>query len=130
MKKWGGYTPHQWRMNLFHNFLAHTELRDLHFQGPCFTWYRLRNNQVDLKERLDHCLGNAAWCSAFPHSQVFNLPIVGSDHRPILFDSTPKESPHPSSFVLSIFGLQLPLVKRLFLKFGVMLQAWMLCQLG
>lgn len=71
-EKWGGAPPQHWRLNLFRNFLTHTELRDLHFQGPMFTWINLRQNQVYIKERLDKCLGNAQWCvmcTYFPYTK-------------------------------------------------------------
>ncbi|KAL6218194.1 hypothetical protein ACLB2K_011409 [Fragaria x ananassa] len=51
-----------------------------------------------MKERLDRCLGNNELIVALPHAQVFNLPIVGSDHRPLLFDSHPTETHSPKIF--------------------------------
>lgn len=90
-EKWGGAPPLQWRMNLFQNVLSQTELRDLHFQGPMFTWFSMRQHQIYIKERLDRCLGNVHWCASYPNSQTFNLPKIGSDHRPILLDTNPLE---------------------------------------
>ncbi|XP_061993315.1 uncharacterized protein LOC133711169 [Rosa rugosa] len=97
-EKWGGCPPQKWRMALFRNFLNHIGLCDLHFQGPCYTWFRFQYNQLVMKERLDRCLGNAEWCAALPQSQVFNLLIVGFDHRPLLFDSHPNETHTPKIF--------------------------------
>jgi hypothetical protein len=37
-----------------------------------------------LFERLDRGLANAEWCSLFPNTNVFNLPIMFGDHAPIL----------------------------------------------
>ncbi|XP_062014482.1 uncharacterized protein LOC133731021 [Rosa rugosa] len=97
-EKWGGATRLQWRMNLFRNFLTHTELRDLNFQGPIHTWYCMRQSQIFIKERLDRSLGNVHWCAAQPNSQNFNLPKLGSDHRPILLDTNPLETRGPPVF--------------------------------
>lgn len=97
-EKWGGAPPLQWRLNLFRNFLSHSELRDLHFQGPMYTWFSVRQNQLFIKERLDRCLGNVHWCDTQPNSQTFNLPKLGSDHRPILLDTAPIESRGPLLF--------------------------------
>lgn len=38
-------------------------------------------------ERLDKCLVNVEWCGVFPNSNVFNLPIIYSDHAPILLST-------------------------------------------
>lgn len=35
-------------------------------------------------ERLDHFLGNSEWCSSFPATKVYHLPMMQSDHAPIL----------------------------------------------
>jgi hypothetical protein len=35
-------------------------------------------------ERLDQCLANAEWCRVFPTTTVFHLPMMYSDHAPIL----------------------------------------------
>lgn len=91
-EKWGGDIPSLWRINLFRDFLSGRQLRDLHFQGPDFTWFAMRYGRVYIKERLDRALGNLAWCSTQSHTQLFHLPIVGSDHRPILLDTHPRET--------------------------------------
>ena len=52
--------------------------------------YRYRLGKIELKEKLDRCLANNAWDSLFPISKVTNLPIIGSDHRPILVESKPQ----------------------------------------
>lgn len=85
-------------MNLFRNFLANAQLRDLNYQGSPFTWFSLRNKRISIKERLDRCLGNSVWCVQQAKSQVFHLPKLGSDHRPILLDTHPTESKSPPIF--------------------------------
>jgi len=35
-------------------------------------------------ERLDRCLGNTEWCMAFPNTTIYHLPMLRSDHAPIL----------------------------------------------
>lgn len=90
-EKWGGLAPDIWRLNLFQSFISNGQLRDLNFQGPAFTWFALKHGRVYIKERLDRALGNSAWCSAQSRTQVFHLPKIGSDHRPILVDTLPLE---------------------------------------
>lgn len=91
-EKWGGNAPDNWRMNLLHSFISNGQLRDLHFQGPAFTWFALKHGRVNIKERLDRAFGNSAWCSTQSRTQVFHLPKIGSDHRPIIVDTSPTET--------------------------------------
>lgn len=91
-EKWGGDSPAHQRLILFKEFLRGRQLRDLHFNGPEFAWLVSRHNRVYIKERLDRALGNLAWCSNQSQSQLFHIPKLGSDHRPILLDIIPCES--------------------------------------
>lgn len=52
MEKWGGAIPDQWRMNLFHHFVSSAHLRDLHFQGPEFTWFAMQHGRFTSKKGL------------------------------------------------------------------------------
>ncbi|KAA3488941.1 (+)-neomenthol dehydrogenase-like [Gossypium australe] len=58
---------------------------DLGYIGPSFTWQR--GNTV---ERLDRVLANDAWVSDYPHSLVYHLPRIKSDHMPILLKTNPE----------------------------------------
>ncbi|KAH1073282.1 hypothetical protein J1N35_025610 [Gossypium stocksii] len=60
------------------------ETRDLGFIGPTFTWQR-----GNTCEQLDRALANDFWVSNFPHSLVFHIPRIKSDHRPILVCTNP-----------------------------------------
>ncbi|XP_062014434.1 uncharacterized protein LOC133730954 [Rosa rugosa] len=75
-EKWGGDCPSQWRLKLFHEFVSGRQLRDLHYNGPEFTWFAIRHGRVFMKERLDRALGNLAWCSDQSRTQVFHLPKI------------------------------------------------------
>ncbi|KAK9028322.1 hypothetical protein V6N11_068129 [Hibiscus sabdariffa] len=52
------------------------------FSGPLFTWTR-----GDLSQRLDRCLCNKQWYDMFPLSGIVHLPMLGSDHRLVIFMS-------------------------------------------
>jgi hypothetical protein len=56
----------------------------LGFSGPAYTWTNKRFSSKLLFEHLDRCLANAEWCAIFPNTNVFNFPIMLSDHAPIL----------------------------------------------
>ncbi|XP_061999626.1 uncharacterized protein LOC133717017 [Rosa rugosa] len=97
-EKWGGLPQPRWRINLFKDFLNHAHLSDLLFQGPDYTWYCFQHGKVVIKERLDRAFGNNAWIANQPTSQVFHLPLLGSDHRPIMLDTKPTERLTPPIF--------------------------------
>lgn len=57
---------------------------DLCFNGPSYTWTNKRLSTNPTFQRLDRRLANAEWCTAFPAMAIFNLPMIYSDHAPIL----------------------------------------------
>lgn len=57
---------------------------DLGYNGPAYTWPNKRFSIAPHYERLDRCLANAEWCAAFPFTSVHHLPMMKSDHTPIL----------------------------------------------
>ncbi|KAK8609734.1 hypothetical protein V6N13_093149 [Hibiscus sabdariffa] len=63
----------------FCDFMRCSELNDLGFQGPRYTW-----KHGTLHQRLDRCLGNDEWWTMWSNSHVLHLGRLGSDHRPIL----------------------------------------------
>ncbi|KAL4310684.1 hypothetical protein GQ457_01G050990 [Hibiscus cannabinus] len=66
----------------FCDFLFHSGLLDMGFNGPLFTWKR-----GDLSQRLDRCLCNSRWYEQFALSEIFHLSRLGSDHRPLLLST-------------------------------------------
>ncbi|MBA0752034.1 hypothetical protein Gogos_000914 [Gossypium gossypioides] len=76
-KSWGLYRGR--RCPYFSDFVDSTELHDLGFRGPPFTWHR-----GSLIERLDRALGNKAWIYNFPNCMVSYIPKIKSGHRLLL----------------------------------------------
>lgn len=71
---------------LFQDFLHKCSLIDLGFQGPRFTW-----NRGFIFERLDRALSSVDWRLRFPNACVSHLPMIQSDHRPLLISlGTPR----------------------------------------
>jgi len=84
-------------------FCAHVKQRgfiDLGYSGPAYTWANKRFSTNATYERLDRCLGNAEWCVAFPSTTIYHLPMLYSDHAPILvvLNSTRYKTNRPSRF--------------------------------
>ncbi|OMO75565.1 Endonuclease/exonuclease/phosphatase [Corchorus olitorius] len=82
----GGNMKEAWKIDKFRDMIESCNLIDLAFQGQRYTWIR-KSEEVVIKERLDRVLVNASWLEIYPKTQIFNKPIVGSDHSPILMDS-------------------------------------------
>jgi len=72
------------RVSNFCHWIKQCSLFDLGFSGPAYTWSNKRFASTPTFERLDRCLANAEWCSIFPSTTVFHLPMMYSDHVPIL----------------------------------------------
>jgi endonuclease/exonuclease/phosphatase family metal-dependent hydrolase len=72
------------RINEFCAFVKQCGFIDLGYSGPAYTWTNKRFSSVPTYERLDRCLGNADWCMAFPSTTIYHLPMMYSDHAPIL----------------------------------------------
>lgn len=77
----------QSRVYAFRHIVKHCGLIGLGYSGPAYTWTNKRYASNPTMERLDRCLVNAEWCAVFPNSNVYNLPIILSDHAPILLST-------------------------------------------
>lgn len=83
------------------NFSIHVKrcgLIDMGYHGPAFTWCNKHFTSIPVYERLDRCFANAEWCNAFPNTTVYNLPIMYSDHAPILSITKPNSMKSKRSF--------------------------------
>uniref|UniRef100_A0A803P3Y4 Reverse transcriptase domain-containing protein n=1 Tax=Cannabis sativa TaxID=3483 RepID=A0A803P3Y4_CANSA len=78
--------------SILRRFLFETGGVDLGFFGCKFTWKNKRQSGGLIRERLDRALVDTEWINLFPRGGVRNLPILSSDHDPILFDSVMERS--------------------------------------
>lgn len=79
------------RADLFREFLFTTGLMDLELKGNKFTWVSNPRNGRITREKLDRVMVNWSLRSCFPHGSAIALPIISSDHSPIIFQPSPKE---------------------------------------
>lgn len=56
-------------------------------------------------ERLDQCLANAEWCMAYPQTTVYHLPMLRSNHAPILTLLDSNRHPAAKPFRFEIWWL-------------------------
>lgn len=81
------YGPGHANLNRIRNFCCLVKdcgLFYLGYCGPAYTWTNKCFSTNPTFQRLDRCLANAEWCTAFPMTTVYHLPMLYSDHAPIL----------------------------------------------
>ncbi|CAI9102410.1 OLC1v1000675C1 [Oldenlandia corymbosa var. corymbosa] len=76
------------------HFLSANDLEELKHLGCWYTWTNKRQGSDAIFERLDRAFVNKLWFQTFRHAIIRNLPIVSSDHGPILVDIRQKHRPH------------------------------------
>lgn len=75
------------RLHAFCSLVKICGFFDLGFSGPAYTWTNKRYSSNPIYERLDRGLVNPEWCVIYPNTNVYNLPIIMSDHAPILIST-------------------------------------------
>ncbi|KAK4605752.1 hypothetical protein RGQ29_000158 [Quercus rubra] len=70
----------------FQQVLSDLQLCDLSASGQRFTWMNKREDEDFVMERLDRAFGSVEWVNKYPLYSLKNLPIVKSDHGPIIVD--------------------------------------------
>ncbi|XP_074298594.1 uncharacterized protein LOC141629503 [Silene latifolia] len=68
----------------FTNWRFDNSLLDVPFFGPLFTWMNNRSDDQLIMERLDRAYANSEWLHLFPAASIMHLPILVSDHAPII----------------------------------------------
>lgn len=88
------------RIHAFCDYVKQCGFLDLGYIGPAYTWTNRRHNSTPTFERLDRCLGNADWCTVYPNTMVYHLPMLRSNHAPILIllHSTRRQTNKPFHF--------------------------------
>ena len=70
----------------FQQVLMDLQLCDLSVSGQRFTWMNKREDEDFVMERFDRAFGIVEWVNKYPLYSLRNLPIVKSDHGPIILD--------------------------------------------
>ncbi|TYJ03822.1 hypothetical protein E1A91_A12G054100v1 [Gossypium mustelinum] len=81
----------------FQQLCSVSELKDLKFKGPKFTW-----NRGNIFERLDRALCSSHWELMFPNTAVFHILRIKFDHCPLSTSFGSKirtNSPRPFQFL-------------------------------
>lgn len=65
---------------------------DFDLKGCKYTWMGNPRNGISTREKIDRVLANWEWRSLYPHATALALPMISSDHSPIVLHPWPKES--------------------------------------
>ncbi|XP_019157960.1 PREDICTED: uncharacterized protein LOC109154682 [Ipomoea nil] len=71
----------------FNDWIFREGLIDLGYNGTKFTWMRGINSSTFRGARLDRALGNLDWKLKFSEATVSHLPMLSSDHCPLLINT-------------------------------------------
>lgn len=96
----------------FVNWKNENGLLDIHTQGVKYTWTNNREGKDTIMEILDKALCNPRWMDKFPNSTVKNLPILLSDHSPIIFHSNLPTTKKKRPYKLESWCLRNPEIKE------------------
>ncbi|XP_074308877.1 uncharacterized protein LOC141643571 [Silene latifolia] len=73
----------------FTNWRFDNSLLDVPFFSPRYTWLNNRSDDQLIMERLDCAYANSEWLHLFPAASLLHLPILVSDHAPIILKFFP-----------------------------------------
>ncbi|XP_074270874.1 uncharacterized protein LOC141594783 [Silene latifolia] len=73
----------------FTSWRLDNSLLDVPFFGPPFTWFNNRSDDQLIMERLDRAYANNEWPHLFSAASIMHLPILISDHSPIILKFLP-----------------------------------------
>ncbi|KAJ4770731.1 DNAse I-like superfamily protein [Rhynchospora pubera] len=83
-EKFGGSARIKQNTIEFQDFVFSAGLLDLGYKGPAYTWTNNRSVSNAIYQRLDRVLVTPNWLQLYPNAYVNHLPMIHSDHCPIL----------------------------------------------
>lgn len=99
----------EWKINL--------QLQDVPYSGPRYTSSNGSEGDELIMERLDRGYATLEWMSAFPQTQIQNLPILQSDHGAILLTLSSEMRKQHRLYQIENWCLQQPEVKNMVVYF-------------
>ncbi|CAL5416172.1 unnamed protein product [Camellia sinensis] len=97
-EKQGGASSSHRQLIMFWDNINRCHLLDLGFSRSKFTWTNGRKRVANIKKRIDRALCTDSWRHLFPEAWVQHLPMINSDHCPLLislFGTIPQHSKRP-----------------------------------
>lgn len=82
----------------FRDMMNCCKIKAVASKGNAFTWDNKRENGANVRERIDRVMTNIEWIEYFPKCVVQHLPMIGSDHCPLIFQQEVKEKKAKRNF--------------------------------
>lgn len=95
IRGWGDFMS--WRFS--------SNLVEVPYSGPQFTWSNKHKNGGLIFERLDRAYKTLDWKITYPNSNVINQPIINSDHAAIVYDSSPNIAAKKRPYQIEVWCL-------------------------
>ncbi|XP_026429794.1 uncharacterized protein LOC113326221 [Papaver somniferum] len=73
---------------LYVHLIYEAGLKDMGYSGRSFTWFSSAHGTGIRRSRLDRAITDDEWVIHFPDAKLLHLPQLGSDHCPIMLDSS------------------------------------------
>ncbi|KAL2228938.1 UNVERIFIED_CONTAM: hypothetical protein Sindi_1873500 [Sesamum indicum] len=73
-----------WQIQAFYSILQHRNLADLGYEGHRYTWWNKRESPHTVRAQLDWACANPIWQTLCPKATVTHLPLIHSNHYPLL----------------------------------------------
>lgn len=73
------------------NWQVASNLSEVPYSGPHFTWSNNREDHDLILERLDGAYMSTDWFLKFPDNKIINQHILVSDHAAIVFETSSLE---------------------------------------
>jgi len=115
LEKVGKRKADPYRLFSFRAVLHDCSLMELESKDCKFTWMNNREGDELVKERLDRVMCMLDWRLLFPEGEVYALPVVGSDHGPLLLNTSAIYNKQRKPFTVN----EMKNTERLFPQHGI-----------
>jgi hypothetical protein len=88
--KFGGSSFMNTNNRSFQKLIRESDLLDLGYKGPAYTWTNNQCTSNPIYQRLDRVMVTTTWQEKYPRAYVNHLPMIYSDHTPILLRMVPR----------------------------------------
>jgi len=102
-EKFGKKPADRNRMLSFRALINDCSIMELPNKGCKFTWMKNHMGDELVKECLDRAMCSMEWRLLFPAAKVFVLPAIGSDHSPLIINSSASYKASKKFFTFEVF---------------------------
>ncbi|XP_021750305.1 uncharacterized protein LOC110715993 [Chenopodium quinoa] len=98
-------------LDVFLDWRFQTNLLEVPFSGPRYTWSNKRLGVDLIMERLDRAYSSSQWFNDFPDGRVVHEPITVSDHAAIIYDTNNQVTKSNRPYQIETWCLVFPEIK-------------------